>query len=215
VSASLFSVSSQDYIRLTTSGSLDFFSEFSCFHCNRRLWRNGYRQRRYPVSIKLVRLKCRNPECNRHYTVYPSDVLPRYRHYPETISSLTAACLKPSSSIEPALRVYQHIRERRVDDGEAGGPDVSTLRRWLKTLADPASVLSLFLSARKRLLTTDSQFIMVVLLTAALATQLLATPLTRRAALSPKAPVTATQNQANDGASSQKDLDFYNQEHPP
>jgi len=215
VTTSLFSVSSHDYIRLSASGSLDFFSEFSCFHCDSRLWRNGYRQRRYPVSMKLVRLKCRNSKCNCHYTAYPSDVLGRYRHHPETISSLTASCLKTSSRIEPALRNYQHARERRIDDGEAAGPDVSTLRRWLKSLADPASILSLLLSARKRLPSTNAQLMMVVLLAASLATQLLAMPSAVQDESSPKEPVTDLQNQANDGAASQRDLDFYNQEHPP
>lgn len=215
MSASLFSVSSHDYIRLTASGSLDFFSEFSCFHCNSRLWRNGYRQRCRPVLIKLVRLKCRNPKCNCHYTVYPSDVLPRYRYHPETISSLTAPCLKTPSSIEAALRVYQHAREHRIDEGETAGPDVSTLRRWIKSLADLASFLSLVLSARKRLPAAASRLITVVLLTASLTTQLLTGFFAEQKVLSPKVPVTDPQNQANDGVSSQKDLDFYNQEHPP
>lgn len=151
MSASLFGVSSQDYNRLLASGSLTFFSQLTCFQCGRRLWRNGYRHRQHPFSIKLVRLKCSNSWCKEHYTVYPSDVLPCYRHNPETISSLTAACLQTPSSIELALRNYQHARERRIEDGEAGGPDVSTLRHWLKKLSDPASILSLFLSARERL----------------------------------------------------------------
>jgi len=215
VTTSLFNVSSHDYIRLSAAGSLDFFSEFSCFHCDSRLWRNGYRQRRYPVSMKLVRLKCRNQKCNCHYTAYPSDVLGRYRHPAETISSLTDSFLRTSSSIEPALLNYQHARERRIDDGEAAGPDVSTLRRWLKILADPASILSLLLSARKRLPPTNGQLMMVVLLAASLAIQLLELHSATQDMLSPKAPVTDLQNQANDGASSQKDLDFYNQEHPP
>lgn len=213
--ASLFGVSSQDYIRLLESGSLDFFSQFSCFLCDSRLWRNGYRQRRYPVSIKLVRLKCQIPKCNCHYTVYPSDVLPRYRHNPETISTLITSCLKASSSLEQSLRNYQHSRERRIEDGESGGPDVSTLRRWLKSLSVPVSILSLFLSAQEQLLATESAIIMVVLLAVSLATQLLARPLAARDTLSPKAPVTAPTNQANGGVSSQNDHNFYNQEHPP
>lgn len=213
--ASLFCVSSQDYIRLLESESLDFFSQFSCFLCDSRLWRNGYRQRRYPVSIKLVRLKCQNPKCNCHYTVYPSDVLPRYRHNPETISTLTIACLKASSSLEQSLCNYQHGRERRIEDGKSGGPDVSTLRRWLKSLSVPVSILSLFLSAQEQLLATESANTMVVLLAASLATQLLARTLSERQPLSPIAPVTDPTNQANGGVSSQNDLDFYNQEHPP
>jgi len=215
VSASLFGVSSQDYNRRLESGSLTFFSQLTCFRCSKRLWRNGYRQREHPVSIKLVRLKCSNSGCNEHYTVYPSDVLPRYRHKPETISSLTTACLQVPSSIELTLRNYQHARERRIEDGEAGGPDVSTLRCWLKKLSDPASILALFLSARKRLPATEARLIMAVLLVASFATQLLVIPSAEHDKLSPKAPVTDSINQANDGASSQNDLYFYNQEHPP
>ncbi|NCB85767.1 MAG: hypothetical protein EOM44_14945 [Bacteroidia bacterium] len=213
--ASLFRVSSQDYIRLLESGSLDFFSQFSCFFCDSRLWRNGYRQRCYPVSIKLVRLKCQNPKCNCHYTVYPSDVFPRYRHNPETILTLTTVCLKASSSLEQSLCNYQHGRERRIEDGESGGPDVSTLRRWLKSLFAPVSILSLFLSAQEQPLSTESADIMVVLLVASLATQLLERTLSGRQPLSPKAPVTDPTNQSNGGVSSQNDLNFYKQEHPP
>lgn len=212
---SLFGVSSQDYIRLLESGSLTFFSQLTCFQCGRRLWRNGYRHRQQPVSIKLVRLKCSNSSCKEHYTVYPSDVLGRYRHNPETISSLTTACLQAPSSIELALRDYQHARERRIEDGEAGGPDVSTLRRWLKMLSDPASILSLFLSARERLPSTEARLIMVILLVASFATKLLIMPSAEHDTLSPKAPVTDEVNQAIYGASSQNELNFYNQEHPP
>lgn len=215
MNASLFRVSSQDYIRLLESGNLAFFSQLTCFRCDSELWRNGYRQRRSPVSIKLVRLKCSNSGCKEHYTVYPSDVLGRYRHKPETISSLTTACLQAPSSIELALRNYQHARERLIEDGEAGGPDVSTLRCWLKKLSDPASILSLFLSARKMFPATEALFIMAVLLATSFATQLLVMPSAEHDTLSPKAQVTDLQNQANDGVSSQKDLNFYNQEHPP
>ena len=215
MSASLFGVSSQDYNRLLESGNLTIFSQLTCFRCGQRLWRNGYRQRCYPVSMKLVRLKCSNSGCNEHYTVYPSDVLPRYRHKPETISSLTTPCFQTPSSIELALRNYQHTRERRIDDGEAGGPDVSTLRHWLKRLSDPASILSLFLSARERLPATAARLTMVVLLVASFATQLLIMPSAEHDTLSPKVPVTDSINQPNNGASSQNDLNFYKQEHPP
>jgi len=113
------------------------------------------------------------------------------------------------------LRNYQHGRERRIEDGESGGPDVSTLRRWLKSLSVPVSILSLFLSAQEQLLATASALIMVILLAASLATKLLARTLSGYNTLSPKAPVTDPTNQANGVVSSQNDLNFYNQEHPP
>ncbi len=215
MSASLFGVSSQDYIRLLESGSLAFFSQLACFRCGSELWRNGYRQRLYPASIKLVRLKCRNPECNAHYTVYPSDMLPGYCHNPATILQLTADCLKAPFGIEKALRNYEHARERRIEDGENSGPEVSTLRRWLNRISDPVSILSLFLSAQKQFLATANHRIMVVLLVASLATQLLAMPLAEHDTLSPTAPVTDSLNQVKGDMSSQNDLDFYKQEHPP
>jgi transcriptional regulator with XRE-family HTH domain len=48
------------------------------------------------------------------------------------------------------LRSYQHSRECRIENGGCGGPDVSTLRRWLKALSVPLSILFLFLSAIKQ-----------------------------------------------------------------
>lgn len=212
---SLFCVSSQDYIRLQEAESLDFFLQFSCFYCDSSLWRNGSRQRQKPVSIKLVRLKCSNLKCNCHYTVYPSDIFPHYRHAPETIFTLIAGCLQVSSNLEQSLLTYQYDRERQIDEGKSGGPDVSTLRCWIKSLSRPVSILSLFLSAQKRFLAAESTLIMVVLLAAYLATQLLADTLSECKCLSPKAPVTKLLNQANDISVIQKINNFYLQEHPP
>ena len=215
MSASLFGVSSQVYIRLLGSGNLAFFSQFTCFHCGRRLWRNGYRQRQHPVSIKLVRLKCSNSCCHANYTAYPSDIFPRYRYFPATVSAMADTCLNSPSGLEQALCSYQHARENRIEDGQVTGPEVTSLRRWIKKLSDPQSILSLFLSARRMLSSTERRLIAVIYQTMPLALQLLAEPLLAQENSSPKAPVTDLQNQANDGASSQKDLDFYNQEHPP
>lgn len=215
MSASLLGVSSHDYIRLLEPRNLAFFSQFTCFRCGRQLWRNGYRQRRYPVSIKLLRLKCQNPLCSIHYTVYPSDIIPSYSHNPETIFRLTTDCLKSASNINKALCLYQHERERRIDDGEISGPDVSTVRRWLIKLSDPVSILSLFLSAQKQLQASSKHFITVALLAASLASQHLTLPLLLQNSLSPTAPVTNDLNQVNGGVSSQNDPNFYNQEHPP
>jgi hypothetical protein len=215
VSASQLSVSSQDYIRLLEPENLAFFSQLTCFFCDSRLWRNGYRYRQYPVSIKLVRLKCRNSGCNAHYTVYPYDVLPRYRHKPEIIFKLTSECLKESPKLENALRSYQHRRERRIEDGEDSGPDVSTLRGWLCRLSDPASILSIFLSARQILVPSERHLIMVVLLVASFASQLLTMTLEAQDNSSPITPVTSSKFQDKNDVVTQNDLNFYNQEHPP
>lgn len=167
------------------------------------------------MSVKLQRLKCRNPFCKAHYTVYPSDILPGYRYNLETILKLTSECLNSPSGVEPAFRKYQHGRERRVDDGEDGGPDVSTLRRWLKSLAGPVAVLLLFLSARKPFMAAANLYSSAVFQSASLAVQLLTRPLAEHATLSPTMPVTDNLNQANGVVFLQPNLNFYNQEQPP
>jgi len=167
------------------------------------------------VSVKLQRLKCRNPACRAHYTVYPSDILPGYRYNLETISKLTSECLNSPSGVEPAFRKYQHGRERRIDDGEDGGPDVSTLRRWLKTLSASFSILLLFLSTLKQSTAAANPHSAVIFLSASLVIQLLTKPLVGHATLSPTMPVTDNLNQANSVVFLRQNLNFYNQEHPP
>jgi hypothetical protein len=215
VSASLFGVSSQVYIRLLGSGNLAFFSQFTCFHCGRRLWRNGYRQRQHPVSIKLVRLKCSNSFCHANYTAYPSDIFPRYRYFPATVSAMADTCLNSPSGLEQSLCSYQHARENLIEDGQITGPEVSSLRRWIKKLSDPQSILSLFLSARRVLSSTERRLIAVIYLTMPLALRLLAEPLLAQENSSPIAPVTSSLNQVNGDAVVKNDLKFYPQEHPP
>lgn len=215
MSASLFGVSSQVYIRLLESGNLAFFSQFTCFHCGQRLWRNGYRQRRHPVSIELVRLKCSNCFCHANYTVYPSDIFPRYRYSPATVSAMADTCLNSPSGLEQALCSYQHVRENRIEDGQVTGPEVSSLRRWIKKLSDPQSILSLFLSARRMLSSAERRLITVIFLSMPLAIQLLAAPLLAQGHSSPIAPVTSFLNQVNGDAVAQNDLNFHPQEHPP
>lgn len=162
-----------------------------------------------------MRLKCSNPLCRANFTAYPYDVLPGYRHNPAIISKLTAACLSEPSGLERAMGQYKCDRELRIEDGESGGPDVSTLRRWLRKLSEPASVLSLFLSAKKQLTAPINPPIMVVFLAISLATQLLKMPLASQGDSSPTAQVTENLNRVNGCVSSQKDQNFYNQEHPP
>ena len=215
MSASLFGVSSQFYIRLLESGNLAFFSQFACFRCGRRLWRNGYRHRQHPVSMKLVRLKCSNSFCHANYTVYPSDIFPRYRYSPATVSAMADTCLNSPAGLEQALCSYQHARENRIEDGQATGPEVSSLRRWIKKLSDPQSILSLFLSARRVLSSTERRLIAVIYLTMPLALRLLAEPLLAQENSSPIAPVTSSLNQVNGDAVVKNDLNFYPQEHPP
>lgn len=215
MSASLFGVSSQVYIRLLESGNLAFFSQFTCFRCGRRLWRNGYRQRRHPAPIKLVRLKCSNSCCHANYTVYPSDIFPRYRYSPATVSAMADTCLNSPSGLEQALCSYQHARENRIEDGQVTGPEVSSLRRWIKILSDSQSILSLFLSARRMLSSAERRLITVVFLSMPLAIQLLAAPLLAQKNSSPIAPVTSSLSQVNGDAVAQNDLNFYPQEHPP
>lgn len=215
MSASLFGVSSQVYIRLLESGNLAFFSQFTCFHCGGGLWRNGYRQRQHPVSIKLVRLKCSNSCCHANYTVYPSDIFPRYRYFPATVSAMADTCLNSPSGLEQALCSYQHARENCIEDGQVTGPEVSSLRRWIKKLSDPQSILSLFLSARRMLSSAERRLIAVIFLSMPLAIQLLAAPLLAQGNSSPIAPVTSFLNRVNGDAVAQNDLNFYPQEHPP
>lgn len=215
MSASLFGVSSQVYIRLLESGNLAFFSQFTCFRCGQRLWRNGYRQRQHPISIKLVRLKCSNSCCHANYTVYPSETFPRYRHFPATVSAMADTCLNSPSGLEQALCSYQHARENRIEDGQVTGPEVSSLRRWIKKLSDPRSILSLFLSARRMLSSAERRLIAVIFLSMPLAIQLLAAPLPVQENSSPIAPVTSSLNQVKGDAVAQNDLNFYPQEHPP
>lgn len=167
------------------------------------------------MLVKLQRLKCRNPSCKAHYTVYPSDILPGYRYNLETILKLTSECLNSPSGFELAFRKYQHNRERLIDDGEDGGPDVSTLRRWLKSIATPFSILLLFLSALKQSMAAANPHYAVIFLSASLVIQLLAKSLAGRDTLSPTMPVTDNLNQVNGVVSSQQNLNFYNQEHPP
>ena len=167
------------------------------------------------MSVKLQRLKCRNPACRAHYTVYPSDILPGYRYNLETISKLTSECLNSPSGVEPAFRKYQHGRERRIDDGEDGGPDVSTLRRWLKTLSASFSILLLFLSTLKQSTAAANPHSAVIFLSASLVIQLLTKPLVGHATLSPTMPVTDNLNQSNSVVFLRQNLNFYNQEHPP
>lgn len=162
-----------------------------------------------------MRLKCRNPLCRANFTAYPYDVLPGYRHNPAIISKLTAACLGEPSGLERAMSQYQCDREFRIEDGESGGPDVSTLRRWLRKLSEPASVLSLFLSAKKQFIAPINPPIMVVFLVISLATQLLEMPLGPENYSSPTLPVTEHSNRVNGCVSSQKDDNFNYQEHPP
>ena len=167
------------------------------------------------MSVKLQRLKCRNPACRAHYTVYPSDILPGYRYNLETISKLTSECLNSPSGVEPAFRKYQHGRERRIDDGEDGGPDVSTLRRWLKTISASFSIFLLFLSTLKQSTASANPHSAVIFLSALLVIQLLTKPLVGHATLSPTMPVTDNLNQANSVVFLRQNLNFYNQEHPP
>lgn len=211
----LFSVSSQDNLRLLEPETLASFSGLSCFLCGSGLWRNGYRQRLRPVVAKLQRLKCRNPACKAHYTVYTSGILPGYRYNLGTISKLTSECLNSPSGIEPALRNYEHSRECLIEDGKCGGPDVSTLRRWVKLLSVPLSILFLFLSALKQSMAAANPHPAVVFLLDSLAIQFLTRPLAGHDTLSPTMPVTDTLNQANNVVFSQQNLNFYNQEHPP
>lgn len=167
------------------------------------------------MPIKLQRLKCRNPACKAHYTVYPPDILPGYRYNLETIFQLTSECLNSPSGIEPALRSYQYSRECRIEDGEVGGPDVSTLRRWVKALSAPLSILLMFLSALKQSMAAANPHSAVIFLSASLVIQLLTKPLVGHDTLSPTMPVTDNLNQANGVVFSRQNLNFYNQEHPP
>ncbi len=167
------------------------------------------------MPIKLQRLKCRNPACKAHYTAYPPDILPGYRYHLETILKLTSECLNSPSGVEPAFRKYEHSRERRIDDGEDGGPDVSTLRRWLKALSAPLSILLMFLSALKQSMAAANPHSAVIFLSASLVIQLLTKPLVVHDTLSPTMPVTDNLNQANGVVFSRQNLNFYNQEHPP
>ena len=179
--------------------------------CNK----HGYRRRLFPIPIRLVRLKCSNPACRSHYTAYPSDILPRHRYSPETVSTLTDECLNSSSGLEQAFCDYQHTRENCIEDGKEAGPDVSSLRRWIKNLFNPQSMLSLFLSAYRQSLVADRSLIMVVSLTVSLTTQLLVMPLAIQDVSSPIVPVTDSSNQANGCVVTQNDLNFHMQEHPP
>lgn len=113
------------------------------------------------------------------------------------------------------MRSYQHSRECRIEDGECGGPDVSTLRRWLKVLSVPLSILFLFLSALKQSMAAATPPSAVMFLSASLLIQLLTKPSAGQNTLSPTMPVTDNLNQANDVVFSQQNLNFYNQEHPP
>ncbi|MEW6710665.1 MAG: hypothetical protein AB1403_12640 [Candidatus Riflebacteria bacterium] len=124
-------------------------------------------------------------------------------------------CLNSPSGLEQALCSYQHARENRIEDGQATGPEVSSLRRWIKKLSDPQSILSQFLSARRMLSSAERRLIAVIFLTMPLAIQLLAAPLLAQKKSSPIAPVTSSLNQVNGDAVSQNDLNFYPQEHPP
>jgi hypothetical protein len=147
--------------------------------------------------------------------VYPFGTVPGYRYNLETILKVTSECLNSPSGVEPLLRKYQHSRERRIDDGEDGGPDVSTLRRWLKKLATPLSILLLFLSARKHFMAAANRYFMVIFLSASLMIQLLMKPLAGHDTLSPTTTVTEHLNQVKGVVSLQQNLNFYNQEHPP
>lgn len=142
-------------------------------------------------------------------------MLPGYRYGLETISKLTSECLNSPSGIEPSLRQYQHNRELRIEDGEDGGPDVSTLRRWLKALSAPLSILLLFLSAMKRSMAAARPYSAIIFLSASLVIQLLTRSLVGHDTLSPTMPVTDNLNQANGVVFSRQNLNFYNQEHPP
>lgn len=153
--------------------------------------------------------------CKSNFTAYPYDVLPGYHNNPAIISKLTAACLGEPSGLERAMSRYQFDRELRIEDGESGGPDVSTLRRWLRKLSEPASVLSLFLSAKKQFIAPINPPIMVVFLVISLATQLLGMPLGSQDDSSPTLPVTGHLNRVNGCVSLQKDDNFNSQEHPP
>ncbi len=214
MSASQLSVSSHDYNRLLEAGNLAFFSRFSCFYCGSRLWRNGFRDRKHPFPIKLVRLCCSNSTCSAHYTVYPSDVLPWYRHTSDTIFQV-ATTLNAGPNLERSFNSYQHLRERRIEDQEAAGPDVSTLRRWVNSLNNPSSQLSLFLSAREKLALSDNRFITVISLLASLVTKLLEIPLPARKFLSPILQVTESLKRVNGVSVTQNNLNFNPQEHPP
>lgn len=113
------------------------------------------------------------------------------------------------------MRCYQHSRERRIEDGEVGGPDVSTLRRWVKALSVPLSILFLFLSALKHSMSAANRYSAIIFLSASLSMQRLIKPLAGHETLSPTMPVTDNLNQANGVVFSQQSLNFYNQEHPP
>jgi hypothetical protein len=141
--------------------------------------------------------------------------VPGYRYHLETIFQLTSECLTSPSGIERALRSYQHSRERRIEDGEIGGPDVSTLRRWLKALSAPLSILLLFLSTLKRSMAAAKPHSAVIFLSASLAIQLLTKSLAGYNILSPTMPVTDNLNQSNGVVFLRPNLNFYNQEHPP
>ena len=113
------------------------------------------------------------------------------------------------------MRNYQYSRECRIEDGEVGGPDVSTLRRWVKALSSPLSILLLFLSALKQSMAAANPHSAVVFLSASPAIQLLTKALAVHDTLSPTVPVTDNLNQANGVVFLRQNLNFYNQEQPP
>ena len=113
------------------------------------------------------------------------------------------------------MRSYQYSRECRIEDGEVGGPNVSTLRRWVKALSAPLSILLMFLSALKQSMAAANSHSAVIFLSASLVIQLLTKPLVGHDTLSPTMPVTDNLNQANGVVFLRQNLNFYNQEHPP
>ena len=210
----LLGISSQEYLRLLCSDNLAFFSTLTCFLCGRRLWRNGFRHRLRPVPLNLIRLKCSGSDCSAHYTVYPEDILPRLQYHSQTAFALISACLASASGLEHAFKTYQHARETRIEDGKDAGPDVSTLRRWVKKFSDLSSLLSLLNSAFQ--MPRPCEFLIrAVHLTPLLPSQLLSWLPTTCNESSPKMPVTSDSNRANGCSSLEKSLNFYNQEHPP
>jgi len=71
-------------------------------------------------------------------------------------------CLNSPAGLGQALCSYQHARENRIENGQVTGPEVSSLRRWIKKLSDPQSILSLFLSAHRMLSSAEMRLIAVI-----------------------------------------------------